>query len=328
MCISFVHGRDYLCTMKTEKIKLTLKDGHIVDAQTPLIISASRATDIPAFYSQWFFDRLREGYVRWRNPYSGKDSYVSFDKTRFIVFWSKNPEPIIPYLPLLKERNIGCYFQFTLNDYDAEGLEPKVPPLKKRIETFKQIVDFLGKGSVVWRFDPMILTEKIKEVDLLHKIENIANQLSGYVEKLVFSFADIATYKKVGRNLSAAGINYREWTEIEMLDFAKRLSALNLGLELATCAEKIDLTQFSINHNRCIDPDLICRLVPDLQSEVSHLKIDKGQRSLCGCITSKDIGAYNTCPHICAYCYANTTPYSAQQNYLRHKQNPNNDSIV
>ena len=314
--------------MKTDKIKLTLQDGIIIEAQAPIIISASRATDIPAFYSQWFFDRLQEGYVRWRNPYSGKDSYVSFDKTRFIVFWSKNPKPIIPYLPLLKERNIGCYFQFTLNDYDAEGLEPNLPPLKQRLETFKQVVDILGKGSVVWRFDPLILTDKISSDVLLHKIENIANQLTGYVEKLVFSFADIATYKKVGRNLSSAGINYREWTETEMLDFAERLSALNLGLELTTCAEKIDLTQFGINHNRCIDPDLICRLVPDLQSEVSHIKTDKGQRSLCGCISSKDIGAYNTCPHGCVYCYANTTPYSARQNYLRHLQNTNNDSIL
>ena len=105
-----------------------------------------------------------------------------------------------------------------------------MPPLKKRIETVKQLVDILGKGSVIWRFDPLILTEKISTDDLLCKIEDIANQLSGYVEKLVFSFADIATYKKVGRNLSAAGINYREWTESDMLDFAKRLSALNLGL--------------------------------------------------------------------------------------------------
>ena len=314
--------------MKTEKVKLTLQDGNIVEAQAPMIVSASRATDIPAFYSQWFFDRLQEGYVRWRNPYSGKDSYVSFDKTRFIVFWSKNPAPIIPFLPLLKQHNIGCYFQFTLNGYDAERLEQNVPPLTTGIETFKQIVDILGKGSVVWRFDPLILTDRISVDDLLHKIENIANQLSGYVEKLVFSFADISTYKKVGRNLSAAGINYREWTESEMFDFAQRLSALNLGLELATCAEKIDLSRFDINHNRCIDPDLICRLAPDLQNEISALKTDKGQRTLCGCITSKDIGAYNTCPHGCAYCYANTTPYSARQNYLHHKQFPHNDSII
>ncbi|MDE6206481.1 MAG: DUF1848 domain-containing protein [Muribaculaceae bacterium] len=314
--------------MKTEKIKLKLKDGNIVEAQAPLIVSASRATDIPAFYSKWFFDRLQEGYVRWRNPYTGKDSYVSFDKTKFIVFWSKNPEPIIPYLPLLMQHKIFCYFQYTLNEYDAERLEPNVPPLTTRIETFKRIVNILGKGSVVWRFDPMVLTDRISIDDLLHKIENIANQLTGYVEKLVFSFADIATYKKVGRNLSAAGINYREWTENEMLDFAQKLSALNLGLELATCAEKIDLSQFGINHNHCIDSDLICRLAPDLQNEISTLKTDKGQRTLCGCITSKDIGAYNTCPHGCAYCYANTTPYCARQNYLRHKQSPQNDSII
>ncbi len=314
--------------MITDKITLTLRDGNIVEAQAPMIVSASRATDIPAFYSQWFFDRLREGYVRWRNPYSGKDSYVSFDKTRFIVFWSKNPAPIIPFLPLLKLRKINCYFQFTLNDYDAERLEPNVPPITRRIETFKQIVDILGKGSIVWRFDPLILTDRISIDDLLHKIDNIANQLTGYVEKLVFSFADISTYKKVGRNLSAAGINYREWTESEMLDFAQRLSALNLGLELVTCAEKIDLCQFGINHSHCIDPDLICRLAPDLQNEISLLKTDKGQRALCGCIASKDIGAYNTCPHGCAYCYANTTPCSAQQNYLRHKQFPHNDSII
>ncbi len=314
--------------MKTEKIKLTLRDGRIVDAQAPMIVSASRATDIPAFYSRWFFDRLRQGYVRWRNPYSGKDSYVSFDNTKFIVFWSKNPEPMIPHLSLLKEHNIGCYFQFTLNDYEAECLEPNVPSLKQRIETFKRIVDMLGVGSAIWRFDPLILTDKISAEDLLRKIENIAHKLNGYADKLVFSFADISTYKKVGRNLYAAGINYREWTDADMLDFAQQLSKLNLGQELATCAEKVDLSQLGISHNRCIDPDLIIRLMPELQSEITLIKTDKGQRPLCGCITSKDIGAYNTCPHGCAYCYANTSPYSARQNYLRHQQNPNNDSII
>ncbi len=314
--------------MKTEKVKLTLGDGNVVDALAPMIVSASRATDIPAFYCRWFFNRLREGYLQWRNPYSGKYSYVSFDRTRFIVFWSKNPAPIVPYLPQLKERNIGCYFQFTLNDYVAEGLEPNVPSLAHRIETFKQIVEILGVGSVIWRFDPLILTNQISADDLLRKIKNISDQLSGYVDKLVFSFADIATYKKVGRNLTAAGINYREWTDSEMLEFAQRLSDMNLGPELATCAERIDLSQYGISHNRCIDPDLIIRLAPELQSEISHLKADKGQRALCGCISSKDIGAYNTCPHGCAYCYANTSPLSARQNHLRHLQSPNNPSII
>lgn len=314
--------------MKNEKVKLTLEDGRIVDAQAPLIVSASRATDIPAFYSDWFFDRLNKGYVRWRNPYNGKDSYVSFAKTKFIVFWSKNPAPLLPLLPMLKQKGIGCYIQYTLNDYEVEGLEPNVPPLPKRIETLKRLVDELGLGSVVWRFDPMILTDRNSAEDLLQKISYIAGELRGYVEKLVFSFADISSYRRVGRNLYEAGINYREWTEVEMIDFSRRLANLNLGLELSTCAEKVDLSEFGISHNRCIDPDLICRLSPELEPLIRNFKTDKGQRSLCGCITSKDIGAYSTCPHGCAYCYANTSPFSARHNYLTHQQNPNNDSIL
>ncbi len=314
--------------MKNEKIKLTLDDGNIVDAQAPLIVSASRATDIPAFYSDWFFNRLSKGYARWRNPYNGKDSHVSFAKTKFIVFWSKNPGPILPLLPILKQKGIGCYFQYTLNDYDAEGLESGVPPLLERIETFKRLVDELGLGSVVWRFDPLILTDRISKEDLLHKISNVADRLREYAEKLVFSFADISSYRKVGRNLSEARVNYREWTEDEMVDFSRKLADMNLGLELATCAEKVDLSEFGISHNRCIDPELICRLSPEVEPLMRNMTTDKGQRTLCGCITSKDIGAYNTCPHGCAYCYANTSATSARQNFLRHQHNPSNDSIL
>lgn len=314
--------------MKNEKIKLTLDNGIIVDAQAPIIISASRATDIPAFYSDWFFNRLSKGYARWRNPYNGRDSYVSFANTKFIVFWSKNPEPLLPLLPKLKQKGIGCYIQYTLNDYDAEGLEPGVPSLPRRIETFKRLVDELGLGSVVWRFDPLILTDRISKEDLLHKISNVADNLRGYVEKLVFSFADISSYSNVGRNLNEAGVNYCEWTEDEMTDFSRRLADMDLGLQLATCAEKVDLSEFGIIHNRCIDTELICRLHPEAEPLIRNIKTDKGQRTLCGCITSKDIGTYNTCPHGCAYCYANTSPLYARKNFLRHQHNPNNDSII
>lgn len=314
--------------MKSSRIELALGDGSVVEAQTPLIVSASRATDIPVFYCDWFFNRLQQGYVRWRNPYNGKDSYISFANTKFIVFWSKNPKPLLSFLPMLKEMGIGCYIQYTLNDYVAEGLEPNVPSMGDRIDTFKRLVDESGVGAVIWRFDPLILTDKISADDLLNKIKQIANQLRGYTEKLVFSFADISTYRKVGRNLSDAGVRYREWTEDEMIDFSRRLSELNLGVELATCAERVDLSQFGIVHNRCIDPDLICRLKPELQPLVKSLKTDKGQRSLCGCITSKDIGTYNTCPHGCTYCYANTNPFSARQNFIRHQHHPDNDSIL
>lgn len=314
--------------MKSEKIPLILNDSNTVDALAPLIVSASRATDIPAFYSGWFFNRLRQGYAKWRNPYNGKDSYISFAHTKFIVFWSKNPKPLLPFFSTLKNMGIGCYVQYTLNDYVTEGLEPNVPQLTDRIDTFKRLVDELGAGSVVWRLDPLILTDKISSADLLNKIERIAGQLRGYTEKLVFSFADISTYRKVGRNLSDAGVQYHEWTYDEMIDFSHILSALELDFTLATCAEKIDLSQFGINHNRCIDPELICRLMPELQQSIYNLKTDKGQRTLCGCITAKDIGAYNTCPHGCSYCYANASPYSARQNFIRHQQHPNNDSIL
>lgn len=197
--------------MKHQTISIRNDSETEVLAQAPLIISASRATDIPAFYIDWFFRRLAKGYVRWRNPFSGQDSYVSFRNTRFIVFWSKNPAPLIPYLPMLKERGIGCYVQFTLNDYEAERLEPNVPPLMQRIDTFRRLADALGIGGVVWRFDPLVLTDKITIDSLLEKIAHIADALVGYTEKLVFSFADIESYKKVSRNLRLSGINYREW---------------------------------------------------------------------------------------------------------------------
>lgn len=319
---------------KHPTISLRNDNGTEILAQIPLIVSASRATDIPAFYSDWFFHRLDMGYVRWRNPFSGQDSYVSFANTRFIVFWSKNPAPLLSHLSTLKERRIGCYIQYTLNDYESEGLEPNVPPLQQRIETFRRIVDVLDFGAVLWRFDPLILTDRVNIDTLLEKIARIADALAGYTEKLVFSFADIESYKKVSRNLRLSGINYREWHEDSMREFASRLSRLNYdkwNFRLATCAERIDLSEYGIEHNRCIDPELISRLAPDdavLQNFLYNAGADSGQRKACGCILSKDIGAYNTCPHGCLYCYANTSPASAFANYKRALANPPTDSII
>lgn len=319
---------------KHPTISLRNDNGTEILAQIPLIVSASRATDIPAFYSDWFFHRLDMGYVRWRNPFSGQDSYVSFANTRFIVFWSKNPAPLLSHLSTPKERRIGCYIQYTLNDYESEGLEPNVPPLQQRIETFRRIVDVLDFGAVMWRFDPLILTDRVNIDTLLEKIARIADALAGYTEKLVFSFADIESYKKVSRNLRLSGINYREWNEDSMREFASRLSTLNRenwNFRLATCAERIDLSEYGIEHNRCIDPELISRIAPDdavLQNFLYNAGADSGQRKACGCILSKDIGAYNTCPHGCLYCYANTSPASAFANHKKSLANPLTDSII
>ena len=169
---------------------------------------------------------------------------------------------------------------------------------------------------------------------MLEKIAHIADALDGYAENLVFSFADIASYKKVSRNLHQSGIDYREWDEESMREFASRLSTLNRdnwNFRLTTCAERIDLSEYGIEHNRCIDPELISRLSPEdtvLQNFLYNAKTDNGQRKACGCILSKDIGAYNTCPHGCLYCYANTSPASAGANYKKFLANPLTDIII
>lgn len=182
---------------------ITLDNGISAEAYAPMILSASRRTDIPAFYAHWFFKRLDKGYSVWTNPFNSQKSYISYNNVKFIVFWSKNPDPLIPYLSILDNRDIGYYIQFTVNDYEKEGLERGVPPLTQRIETFKYLVDRLGKGRVIWRFDPLILTDKIDVGSLLDKISKIGDQLHNYTEKLVFSFADISTYKRVKSNMEA-----------------------------------------------------------------------------------------------------------------------------
>lgn len=340
--------------MAKDKIQITRENGEIVDAQAPVIVSASRSTDIPAFYADWFLHRLKVGYSAWTNPFNGVKSYVAYDNTRLIVFWSKNPETLLKdggCLDYLAQKTINCYIQYTLNDYVAEKLERGVPALQKRIDTFKRLVDRLGFGKVIWRFDPMILTDQIGCDDLLAKIENIGDQLKGYTEKLVFSYADIRTYRKVQANLTKNSINYREFEQEDMLYIAKNLSKLNerWGLTLATCGEKIDISQFGIVHNKCIDDDLMIKYFSDDQKLMDLLGVeiikgdlfnpndtiikhkknkDGGQREFCGCIVSKDIGEYNTCPHLCEYCYANAGKEAAVKNWQRHKENPNAETII
>lgn len=347
-----------------------LDNGEMAKATFPVVVSASRSTDIPAFYADWFFHRLEKGYSAWTNPFNGVKSYVGYADTKFIIFWSKNPRPLLKYLDILIDKGISCYIQYTLNDYQEDGLEKGVRPLAERIDTFKQLVNKLGKGAVIWRFDPLILTDKIDIEKLLTKIENIGAQLRDYTEKLVFSFADIESYKKVRNNLQKSHINYIDWSKEQMTDFATRLVELNKvrgwNFQLATCGEVADLD--GIEHNHCVDDRLMVRfgykssellkflgaekiqssftdnLFADLEpvqvpDNAIHLKNgelvvinkdnkDKGQRVACGCMKSKDIGEYNTCPHLCEYCYANSSKEVAVRNWHQHKVNPFQDTIT
>lgn len=293
---------------------------------------------------------MKEGYLKWKNPFNGVPSYVSFQNTRLIVFWSKNYKPLIQHLDCLDEKNINYYFQFTLNDYDAENLEPGVPEVQARIETFIQLAEKAGREKVIWRFDPLILTGTVGVDELLRKVEHTGNQLKNHTKKLVFSFADIKIYRKVQNNLRNNAIPCQEFNEQTMTEFAAGLQRLNENwhFELATCAEEIPLEQYGITHNKCIDDDLMIKLFsrdsvlmdflgvkitpPDMFNpngtvEKKRSNKDRGQRQFCGCIVSKDIGQYNTCPHLCAYCYANANKNIVLTNWNLHRQNPANETI-
>lgn len=340
--------------MHLEKQYIQRENGEMVPAQFPVIVSASRSTDIPGFYADWFLHRLKIGYSAWTNPFNGVQSYVSYRDTRMIVFWSKNPEALLKkdgLLDYLEEKGIHYYIQYTLNDYVAEKLEKMVPSVEKRIDIFKRLVDRIGVGKVIWRFDPLILTDTISVPDLLAKVERVGNQLKGYTERMVFSFADIAVYRKVRSNLLNNNIHYREFAEPDMVEFASGIQKLNRnwGYTLATCGEKIDLDQFGIIHNKCIDDDLMIRFFsydtrlmeflgvtitdgdlfnPEKTITKSKGNKDKGQRQYCGCIVSKDIGEYNTCAHFCEYCYANSSKEIAIRNWQMHNSNPENETIT
>ncbi|ACF10810.1 Domain of unknown function DUF1848 [Chlorobaculum parvum NCIB 8327] len=285
-----------------------------------MIVSASRATDIPAFHADWFMERLRAGYVQWQNPFNARQrQYVSFRKTRAVVFWSKNPAPLLPHLSEIEALGINYYFQFTLNDYEADGFEPGVPPLSERVETFRKLARRIGSERVVWRFDPLILTASVTPEILLGRIARLFEMLRGFTRRLVISFADIECYRSVHRRLGRSGCGAREFTLEEMDAFAARLVELNKnwGLELSACAEDSELA--GIANSRCIDGRLLASCFSD-DAELMHflgggtlfpgdgpvssaLK-HRGQRKACGCIVSKDIGAYGTCAHGCLYCYA------------------------
>jgi len=321
---------------KPEPELLALPDGSSVKATYPVVVSASRATDIPAFFADWFSKRLTAGYCAWVNPFNANQKlYVSFAKTRAFVFWSKNPKPLFQYLQQVEDLGIGYYFQFTLNDYDAEKLEPGVASLDKRIETFLELSQRIGPERVIWRFDPLLIGRGLTAEGLLEKINEVAERIQGATQKLVISFADISAYRKVQSNLGKTGGAFREMNAAEIETISAGLVDLRrrTGLVVGTCAENVDLSRYGITHNRCVDDELLAKLYPDDRQLMTFLgrssqddlfsempvkvKKDPGQRKECGCIVSKDIGSYNTCPHLCNYCYANSSQESVMRKFKR-----------
>ena len=274
----------------------------------PSVIAASRETDIPAFYADWFMARLREGYAVWVNPFRpSRREYVSFSQCRVFVLWTKNIAPMLPHLPELLERGFEFYVQYTLNDYMQEGLEPGLPRLEERIASFVELAQRYGPHRVIWRYDPVLFGAQLAPETVLERINTLGKRVCHHTHKLVFSFADIKRYTRVQQRLAGHALGFYEPDENQQLNFTRQLIRCCKGwpqpLRLATCAESPRLGLLGIEANRCIDPRLIYSLCPDMLRHYPD-KADNQQRPGCLCSAAKDIGAYDTCFHSCIYCYA------------------------
>ena len=281
-----------------------------------MIVSASRRTDIPAYYPDWFCNRVRAGYACVRNPMNFHQvSRISLspDVVDGIVFWTKNPLPLLPRLEEL--RAYPFYFQFTLTPYGPD-VEPGVPDKNSVIlPAFQALSRKIGPERVIWRYDPILFTARYTKEYHLAAFSALAQRLQGYTRKCIISFVDL--YRNTRANLD--GLGFAPLTEKEITELARRLADIagKHHLVLETCAEQIDLAPYGIAHGHCIDRSLLeqlagCRLALDK---------DKNQRPECGCMASVDIGMYDTCRHGCKYCYATHSLKTVARNAAAHDPN-------
>jgi hypothetical protein len=289
-----------------------------------LIISASRRTDIPAFYSDWFMNRVREGSFCRVNPFNSRQVTgfsLKPEHVDAVCFWTKNPRQMMPHLDELDERGLNYYFQFTLNPYDTI-FEPFVPPLQELIATFRELARRIGPKRVVWRYDPVILTSATPVDWHLEQANRIAAELDGSTCRLMCSFYDFygRGEGRLHKALSGTGIDLEDITGSDHRDDLERLArgfrdvGGSNGLQIFSCSEEIDLASFGIAHGACIDGNLIRELFGGTPATAK----DKHQRRACGCVESVDMGIYNTCPYRCSYCYANNNEAMIERNRFRH----------
>jgi DNA repair photolyase len=243
------------------------------------------------------------------NPHQISRINLSPSVVDCIVFWSKNPKRMLPKLKFLK--GYYYYFQYTITAY-GQMLEPNVPSRQEAIEIFIHLSNMIGENRIIWRYDPVILTNEIDVSFHKSSFEQIAKQLSGKTNRCVISFVDL--YKKTMRNMSSVSIH--DFPVSKMIETAKVLNSIAsyYGFELVSCAEEIDLSQMGIKHGKCIDD----KLIEEISGYSLNITKDKTQRAECGCVASVDVGAYNTCPHGCLYCYANYSLVDVQRNYSMH----------
>lgn len=265
-----------------------------------MIISVSRRTDIPSYYTEWFFNRIKAGFVYVRNPMNPhriSEVSLSPEVVDGIVFWTKNPAPMLDRMDELKDYTY--FFQFTLNPYSSD-VEQNVPPKNEVvIPTFQKLSSAIGKEQVVWRYDPILLSEKYTLQYHIKYFQLLCDKLSDYTEKCTISFIDL--YKNIRRRISSLEIVTLSHDQIEELVGQLSEIAKEHGIYIDTCAEEIDLRKFGIKHASCIDAHRLER-IGKCKLDIER---DPNQRAACGCVASIDIGAYNTCMNGCVYCYAN-----------------------
>lgn len=283
-----------------------------------MILSVSRRTDIPNYYPEWFMKRIEEGYLYVRNPMNlHQVSHISLtpEVVDCIVFWTKNPEPMLSYLPELDRMGYHYFFQFTLTGYGRD-IEPGIPHKKeKMLDVFRELSKHIGSDKVVWRYDPILFNGKYTPEYHVNAFQTIAETLCGYTHRCIISFVD--EYAKNRKNMRE--LDCFELPEPELKSFAKQLAdmAKKNGMSIAACAEKVDLEECGIGHSSCVDKVLIeeiigCKL---------DIKKDKNQRPECGCVESVEVGTYNTCRNGCKYCYANHSMESMLENCKKYDVN-------
>lgn len=282
-----------------------------------MIISASRRTDIPAFYSNWLVNRLKAGYVLVRNPLNFRQvSRIALSPKNIecLVFWTKNPREMLAKLSEIDDLGYRYYFLFTLTPYDRT-IEVNVPDFSQRIETFLALAGQIGRKKIIWRYDPILFTKRYSEQFHSEAFAQIADRLSGMTKRCIVSFVQM--YQKCTRNMQSIDLLDRPAEgRIALLRTLREVGAAH-GITVQLCAPGIELEHSGIPSGKCIDDRLIAQIIG---MEVNAEK-DRNQRKECGCIASIDIGAYNSCPHHCLYCYANNDQTSVATNLAGHDPN-------
>jgi hypothetical protein len=310
------------------------------------VISASRRTDIPAFYSDWLLNRLNAGFCHWLNPFGGQVYRVSLrpEDVLAIVFWTRNPKPLLPHLSELRRRGYQFYFHVTINGYPAP-FETHSPPLPQAVAAFQRLSDAISPDLIFWRYDPIIFSDQTPPAYHITQFDALSRQLQGYAKRCYFSFVDI--YGKTARNMKQSGLAIQQPAPQVQRDLVQALCQIaeTRGITLYSCCETAlvgaqppypptlgeiattTLTQTSgpggsgVQQAHCIDLDIVRLLRRDLALRIKAAPSRQG----CGCIAAADIGAYDTCIFGCAYCYATNSRQAALQ---RMKEHDPDDSLL